>query len=172
MNVTARDMLEGGARHRELEQQVLQSRTASVDGRSVVYNLTRGVDFSHPRATAGAVAQVLWDQDVHDWWSVDEDVPSCTPTSTVEIWIPQEHNRKVEKAVDEFKHDLRDEELAPHFADFLNHAENYSIGWGTIFLTGPMLAAVMEGSENKARRQAALEQLFSQMSGHIRVVPR
>lgn len=165
-------MLEGSARHRELEQQILQSRTASVDGHSVVYNLSRGVDFSHPRATAEAVAQVLWDQDVHDWWSIENDVPSCTPTGTIEIWIPQEHNRKVEKAVEEFTHELKDEELAPHFSDFLNRAENYQVGWGTIFLVGPMWSMLMEGSENKSRRQAALEQLFSQMSSHIRVVPR
>ncbi len=165
-------MLEGSARHRELEQQVLQSRTGSVDGRSVVYNLTRGVDFSHPRATAEAVAQVLWDQDVHDWWSVDEDVPSCTPTSTVEIWIPQEHNRKVAKTVDQLTAELKDDELAQHFNRYLSRAENYQVGWGTIFLMGPVWSMVMEGSENKARRQAALEQLFSQMSGHIQVLPR
>lgn len=165
-------MLEGSKRHRELEQQVRQSRTASVDGRSVVYNLTRGVEFSHPRATAEAVAQVVWDQDVHGWWSVKDGVPSCTPTGTIEIWIPQEHNRKVAKAVEEFKKDLKQGEVADHFGTYLDRAEDYQVGWGTIFLMGPLWSALEEGSENKSRRAQALDRLFAQMAGHIRVVPR
>lgn len=165
-------MLEGNKRHRELEQQVLQSRTAGVDGRNVVYNLSRGVDFSHPRATAEAVAQVVWDQDVHAWWSVEDDVPSCMPTGTIEIWIPQEHNHKVAKAVDEFKKDIKDDELAYHFGRYLDRAEDYQVGWGTVFLMGPLWSMLIESSENKDRRRTALDQLFSQMAGHLRVVPR
>lgn len=165
-------MLEGGSRHRELERQILQSRIPSVDNRTVVYNLTRGVDFSHPRATAEAVAQVVWDQDVQAWWTVEGGDPACTPTGTIEIWIPREHNHKVAKAVEAFRKDLKEDEVAGHFGAFLDRAENYDVGWGTIFLMGPLWAALMEGSENKGRRRAALDALFSQMGQYIHVIPR
>ncbi len=138
----------------------------------MVYNLTRGVDFSHPRATAEAVAEVIWDQDVHAWWSVEADVPSCSPTGTIEVWIPQDHNRKVAKAVEDFKKDLNEDELATHFGRYLDRAENYQVGLGTVVLVGLLWSAVLESSENKSRRRTALDGLVSQMAGHIRVVPR
>ncbi len=165
-------MLEGSPRRQELEQRIRQSRVGSVDGRSVVYNLTRGVDFSHPRATAEAVAQVVWDQDVHAWWKVENGAPSCTPTGTVEIWIPREPNRKIAKAVDEFKEDLKNHELADHFSGYLNQASDYQVGWGTVFLMGPLWAYLIENSEIKQRRREATEQLFSQMARCIKVLPQ
>ena len=96
-----------------------------MDGQNVVYNLSRGVDFARLRATAEAVAQVVWDPDVRGWWKVENGVPSCTPAGTIEIWVPREHNRKVAKAVQEFREDLRDGELADYVGGYLSRVSDF-----------------------------------------------
>ena len=163
-------MQEGGARNASLEGAIRATRTVNADGSKAIYNLAYGVDFSKPRATAEAIASVLWHEDVAGWWSIQEGKAVCAPTRQIEIHLPDEHNRKIAKTVDEFKEDLRNHELADHLGGYLASVSDYNVDWATVFLLGPLWSYLAEQSEIKARRQAELGRLFAQMSSHITIV--
>ncbi len=146
------------------------SRKLSLDGREVVYDLRFGVDFTNPRRAAEAIAQVVWEEDASAWWSVTDAGVVCTPTRTVTIWVPSEHNRRIAKAVQEFRHDLRDHELADAVSSYLDSRENREADWGMIFFMGPLWAYLLQSHDNKVRRQEELGKLFATMAGHIRLV--
>ena len=163
-------MMGGGAQGATLEAAIRQSRSLNADGTKAIYNLLYGIDFSKPRVTAEAIARVVWEEDIQAWWSVQDGKAVCSPTRQIEIHLPDEHNRKIAKTVDEFKADLMNEELGDHLGGYLDSVSNYSVDWATVFLMGPLWAYLAEKSEIKQRRQEELGKLFAQMSGHISVV--
>ena len=130
------------------------------------------MDFSRPRQAGEAIARVLWDADVRDWWSVTEGKAAFAPTHRVQILVPDEHNRKVAKAVDAFKKDFEQEDFADHFRGYLSSSTDYNIDWATIFVFGPLLAYLMEKSAIRDERRGELDRLFSQMAGYITVSPQ
>ncbi len=165
-------MMEGDARAARLEEAIRQSRTVNADGTKAIYNLLYGVDFSKPRLTAEAISRVVWEEDVQSWWSVQDGKAVCTPTRQVEIHLPDEHNRRIARTVDEFKLDLMNEELADRLSGYLDTVSNYNIGWGAVFLMGPLWSYLAQQSEIKDRRREELTRLFAQVSSHLSIVPQ
>ena len=152
-----------------LEQAVRASRTLSADGSRVVYDLTRGVDFSRPGATAWAIAKVLWEEDVHAWWSLQDGKPVCAPTRPLELRLRAEHNRKVAMAVRGFRKDLRDYELKIHLAGYLDSVSDYSTGWPMATMLGPQFQFAQVLVVSKEQKHET-DRLFSLMSRNLRVV--
>lgn len=163
------DVVGGSRKGPSLEARIRASRSANLDGTRVVYDLAHGMDFSRPRATAEAIARVVWEEDVEGWWSLKEGRPVCVPTGTIEIRIPAEHNHRVAKAVLEFRKELMNEELADYLSEYLDSASEYEVSWPTFLLLGPVRSYLVEGLESRARRRERLESLFLQTSHYIRV---
>lgn len=164
-------MLESNRGEDPLEREIRASRKASSDGATVVYDLRFSVDFSKPRRTAEAIARVVWDEDAKGWWSVVDDQPTCTPTSTVELWVPDQHNRRIAKAVEDFKADLRKEELGDEMSGYLASVEDRNPDWAAVFLLGPLWAYLLQVIDNRDKRKVALTYLFLEMAGHIVIRP-
>lgn len=162
--------MEGSGSGDRLEEAIRQSRTVNADGTKAIYNLAYGVDFSKPRLAAEAIARVLWHEDVAGWWSMQDGKPVCAPTREIELHLPDQHNRKIAKTVDEFKADLMNGELGDHLSSYLDSVSNYNVDWATVFLLGPLWSYMAEQSEIKARRQQELDRLFAQMASRITIV--
>ncbi len=163
-------MLEPDPEEAALETRIRASRKPSLDGTKAVYDLRFDVDFSNPRRTAEAISRVVWDEDVKSWWSVKDGSPVCTPTGTVELWVPSQHNRRIAKAVQDFQEDLRDHELGGALSDYLASREDHSTDWGAIILMGPLWAYLLQAHGNNVERTAELAKLFSTMADHITIV--
>jgi len=140
-----------------------------LDGLRAIYDLTSGVDFSKPRQTAEAIAQVVWDQDVKAWWSLRDGMPLFAPNRKVEIRLPKDPHRKVAKAAEEFWKDLEDSEFAPQVRWYVSRVRDDSADWLRIFLWGPLWAYLAQGWENRARERSELDRLFGEMAGYILV---
>lgn len=91
------------------------SRKASEDGSIVVYNLTKGLDFSDPRKVADALASVFFEKDAINWFKVKEDHIEFNPTYKVKILLADEHNKLLSKTVDDFFTDLKKNEITQKF---------------------------------------------------------
>lgn len=96
----------------------------------------------------------------------------CAPTRPIEIHLPDERNRKIEKTVDAFKDDLMTQELGDHLRGYPDSFSNYRIDWATVFLLGPLWSYLAGQSEVKEHWQQELGRLFAQMSSHITIVTR
>src|SRR5881392_372518 len=86
----------GDSPSESVASQVRAARKLSPDGTKAIYDLTSGVDFSKPKRTARAIAQVLWEEDVQSWWTWRGAGPAFHPTRKVELRLPSGHDRKVE----------------------------------------------------------------------------
>src|SRR5947208_16088795 len=92
----------GDSPSESVASQVRGARKLSPDGTKAIYDLTSGVDFSKPKTTARAIAEVLWEEDVQSWWTWRGAGPAFPPTRKVELRLPSGHDRLVGKAAREF----------------------------------------------------------------------
>src|SRR5213080_2436829 len=83
----------GDSPSESVASQVRAARKLSPDGTKAIYDLTSGVDFSKPKRTARAIAQVLWEEDVQSWWTWRGAGPAFHPTRKVELRLPSGHDR-------------------------------------------------------------------------------
>src|SRR6266480_4477602 len=124
-----RGLMAGDSRSESVASQVRGARKLSPDGTKAIYDLTSGVDFSKPKRTARAIAQVLWEEDVQSWWTWRGAGPAFHPTRKVELRLPSGHDRKVAKAAKEFNKSFErdafglDESPTDHLDDFLALAD-------------------------------------------------
>jgi hypothetical protein len=154
-----------------LKARILAARKLSLDQSRAIYDLTSGIDFSRPRRTAEAIAQVVWEVDVKDWWTWKDGEPVFAPDHKVELRMPAEHHRKVAKAVEEFEEGLKNNEFAPEFAWYTARARDDRADWLSIFIWGPLWSYLMQQWSNRRLERDALDRLFSEMSGYIVVTP-
>jgi len=161
----------GDSAKESLEVRIRAARKLSSDGLRAIYDSTSGIDFSKPRQTAEAIAQVVWEQDVKDWWRWQGGMPIFVPDHKVEMRLPTDHHRKVAKAAEEFWEDLEKEEFAPHVGWYVARVRDDRADWFTIFFWGPLTAYLLQNWENRARQRAELDRLFGEMAGYIVVSP-
>ncbi len=95
---------------------IRSSRKESGDGSMVIYNLTKGVDFSEPRKVAEALARVFFEMDASKWFSVNGDHIEFKPGFKVKILMQDEHSKLLQKTVSDFLLDLKNDELNREFA--------------------------------------------------------
>ena len=157
----------GNSAKETLETRIRAARRLSLDGTKAIYDLTSGIDFSKPRQTAEAIAQVVWDQDVESWWKWEGDELIFAPSRKVELRLPSDHDRKVAKAAEEFLEDLKKEELAASVRSYVDRVTDDRADWFAIFFLGPLWAYLLQHWDNRAKRQAGLDRLFAKMADYI-----
>jgi hypothetical protein len=99
----------------ELTSTIIASRKKSDDGSLVIYNLTKGIDFSNPKSVANSLAKVFFEKDAVNWFKVDRDNIEFNPTYKVRILLAAEHNDLLGKTVDDFLEDFKKEEINKRF---------------------------------------------------------
>jgi len=161
----------GDSAEEDLETSIRSVRKVSLDGTKAVYDLTSGIDFSRPRRTAEAIAKVVWEQDARSWWNWRGGDPIFEPHHKVELRLPRDHDRKVAKAAEEFREDLKKHELAPFVDSYLYQQTDDCADWFTIFFLGPLLAYILQHADNRQRQREALDRLFAEMTGYILISP-
>lgn len=97
-----------------LEEQIAETRRDNWNG-TVVYDLTNGIDFSHPKETASALAEVIFEIDVSKWFSGTGKDLKVNPTSKIEIHIQDAHRKAIEKMIGDFQKDLKYDEIKKNF---------------------------------------------------------
>lgn len=157
----------GNSAKETLEARVRAARRLSLDGTKAIYDLTSGIDFSKPRQTAEAIAQVVWDQDVESWWRWEGGEPIFAPSRKVEFRLPSDHDRKVAKAAEEFLDDLKKGEFAASVGPYVDRVTDDRADWFAIFLLGPLWAYLLQHWDNRAKQQAELDRLFAEMADYI-----
>lgn len=98
-----------------LREAIANSRKVSEDGSLVTYDLTEGIDFSNPKKSARVLAEVFFEKDAVNWFTVSDDHIQFNPTYKVRIVLAEDHNKKLEETVDDFLKDLKEHELDPKF---------------------------------------------------------
>jgi len=139
----------------------------SPDGTKAIYDLTSGVDFSKPKRTARAIAQVLWEEDVQSWWTWRGAGPAFHPTRKVELRLPSGHDRKVAKAAKEFNKSFErdafglDESPTDHLDDFL------ALGLTMTLLAGPLRDYLDLYSDDRQKQREEIDRLLALMAGYL-----
>ena len=101
----------------QLKEEIASSRKKSDDGSFVVYNLTKGINFSDPRKVAEALATVFFEKDAINWFKTIGSHIEFNPTYKVKILLAEEHNKLLSETVDDFLSDLKKDEINRKFSN-------------------------------------------------------
>ncbi len=101
-------------------------RKVSERGDIVTYDLTDKIDFSKPKEFAKALADVFFRKDAVNWFKVTDDNIEFNPTYKVRIILAEDHNKLIEKAVQDFLVDLRKEDLGKTFSSNIKEESEQS----------------------------------------------
>lgn len=147
-----------------LKQQILSTRRMAADGTTVVYDLTSNVEFTHPRKTAEALAEVFFETDAAHWFIIVDDQVLFKPRYRARIIVSDENNRKVHATLKDFFNDMKKDELKNKFADQIENAATYQTGLGAIFFAGFLGAALIQSSERQGQKDAYVEKLLKDIT--------
>ena len=157
----------GDSPSESVASQVRAARKLSPDGTKAIYDLTSSVDFSKPKRTARAIAQVLWEEDVQSWWTWRGAGPAFHPTRKVELRLPSGHDRKVAKAAKEFNKSFErdafglDESPTDHLDDFL------ALRLTMTLLPGPLRDYLNQYSDDRQKQREEIDRLLALMAGYL-----
>ena len=87
----------------------------SEDNTLVTYDLTNGVDFSHPRKTAEALSKVFFENDASKWFTVKDGNLVFDPKYKAIILLSEGDSKKIAEAMKDFKKDLEYDEVPKNF---------------------------------------------------------
>lgn len=144
----------------QLTEAIKSSRKVSADGSLVTYDLTSGVDFSNPKKTAEALADVFFDTDAKNWFKVSGDHIGFEPTYKVRIVLAEEHNKLLSETVDDFLKDLQKDELTKNFSPEIKDDASTASRLGTIIAVGSLKSALFRHTEDKIYASSIRDDLF------------
>lgn len=143
-----------------ISEAISKSRTESEDGSLVTYDLTGNVDFSQPKKTAEALANVFFEKDAVNWFKVSGDHIDFEPTYKVRIILAEEHNRLLEETVDDFLKDLQKEEIADSFSPEIKDNAVRASRLGTVIAVGTIRSALFRHTEERVYKDYLKDDLF------------
>lgn len=144
----------------ELGRQIENSRSMSINRTLVTYDLRNGVDFSHPRKTAEALAKVFFDQDAKGWFKVEDGQLKFLPGYKVEIIVTKEHNHKMKATLNDFLNDLKYDEILPEFSKQVNSAGVADKGISTFLFSTVAYSVANTLMSQQADRNRFLHELL------------
>lgn len=121
---------------KNLRAQIENSRSKLIDNSLVTYDLTTGVDFSHPRKTAHSLAEVFFEEDAKYWFTIEGDKLKFKPGYKAEIVLTKEHDRKVKATLNDFLNDLKDDEIMNVFTKQVKESSEVTHGISAYILLG------------------------------------
>lgn len=152
-----------------LREQIVSCRRSYPERSLVVYDLTTGVDFSKPRETAEALADVFFHMDASKWFKEENNSLIFNATESVEVRIADEHNKKIAKTLDDFKKDLKKDEIAKEYAKEIEAAGTYNASLGFMLLGGFMNAMIAEALVRRDQRVGYMGELLQKVMGNVKI---
>lgn len=144
----------------DLETLIEKSRKVSENGSLVTYDLTSGIDFSNPKRTAEALANVFFEKDASSWFTVSGEKVDFNPTYKVRVVLAEEHNKKLEQTVDDFLRDLQGEELSRKFTKQISEEADQASRFQSIMAVGAIRSAVFRHTEDRVYSESIRDDLF------------
>lgn len=86
----------------EVRDILLRNRNISDKDGTVTYDLSAGVDFSDPSVIGSTLSDIVMENDVSKWISVDNEGMILKPTYTVKVVVAENENDEIEEAVESF----------------------------------------------------------------------
>lgn len=143
-----------------LESIIAKSRKVSDDGSLVTYDLTSGIDFTNPKRTSEALANVFFEKDAVNWFKVSGDEVEFDPEYRVRIVLAQEHNRMLEATVDDFLKDLQTDEISRVFSKQIKDNADRASRLQTVIAVGTLKSILFRHTEDRVYKDSIRDDLF------------
>lgn len=154
----------------ELVQQIKSRRSVSSDGKSVVYDLTDGVDFSKPKDTAQALSAVFMVNEVSHWFTRTGEGLTFTPTCTVEMKFRNTHSEAMKKFFRMTMGDLKNDDLRQLYTSYVVQSQGGVVP--NLMVLSGVLGNLNAGSVIRAedvRNNALLDQMISDIQKNLKI---
>ncbi len=152
-----------------LYNSIASTRKISDDGSLVVYNLTKGLDFSHPDKVAVTLASVFFEKDANNWFKVSGDHIEFSPKYKVRILLAEEHNKLLTETVNDFLRDVKKDEISRKFANQIKDVSTNEEKMRTVVGLAAIGAFFNKPFQRKDDKIEIEDQLFTEMLGSLEI---
>lgn len=158
---------------KELVDEIQGCRTVSADGKRVLYDLTKGVDFERPRKTAEALAAVFYVNEVSKWFTRKDKDITYSPTCTVEMRFQEIHSKAMKSVLEDFHTDLKNDDLRNAFTRLMVYGLNGGFIYTNNILSGGLAGPTMEGAGimlQDLQNDSLLDKMMSDISTNLEII--
>lgn len=153
-----------------IQDSIRGSRKMSEDGKKVVYNLSKNIDFSDIKSIAKVLSTIFFQEDVSKWYVEEKGDMVFKPRYSAEIILPKDQARKAEKTMVQFLKDLRDGDIAQNFKKYIEKYQDYKAGITSTIMLGFLGALAWEKMANKGVKKDYLADIVDEIIGNIKIV--
>lgn len=151
-----------------LKQQIENARKMSANNSIVTYDLTEGVDFSDPKMTAEALADVFFQKDAVNWFKVKDDDLDFKPNYKSRIILKQDDHHRIKKTFKDFISDLKSEEIDKLYSKQVEYnARPDDPGY---IMAGGISLYFWERSQHRYRKKVYLEKIVNEFQSNLEVI--
>lgn len=136
------------------------SRKVSEDGSLVTYDLTKGIDFSNPKAVAKTISEIFFEKDALQWFKLNGDKIEFEPTYKVRVVLAEENNKKLESVVDDFLKDLKKEDISKDFSQQIDKDAESEMNLQSAITTSALKSTLFHHSIDKVYENEIKDDLF------------
>lgn len=152
-----------------LRIQIENARSMASDNSIVIYDLTTGVDFTHPKKTAEALADVFFQKDAINWFTKKDDDLDFTAKYKGRIILKQGDHHRMKATFKDFISDLKSEEIDKQFHDQVeaNAAPDDPSFMGS--MSGLLSVWAWEHSQHHYRKKVYLEKIVKEIQDNVEI---
>ena len=144
----------------KLSKAIAERRKVSADGSLVTYDLTEGIDFSHPKKIAESLSEVFFEKDAKNWFKVSGDHIDFQPAYKVRVVLSEEHSKLLEETVDDFLRDIKKNDLSGNFSTEIRDDARNATRIGSMLAAGSITSHLFSHSEEKVYAGSISDDLF------------
>lgn len=153
----------------ETEDEIVRRMSISADGSSAVYGLESGFDFSRPKEVGEALARVLWERHISGWIVERDGAVTVEPDREVEIHLPAQVDREMEKAVEVMNDVLKHEEMWKGLGAYLRGIRAPPQPSNS-YLYRPVSGLIQSRGDDRVARKVELLRLYEMIVPHVKVI--
>ncbi len=152
-----------------LENEIMECRRVSSDRGTVIYDIGAGVNFSNPKESAKALAQVLFTRDISGWISNDGKNLTVKPPYKIEIKMNGENKKALEKIEKDFNKYLGFDDIESKYLDFIQKNVDEGTDAISVLFLG-IWAFLFKHIENKSAEKEYIKNLMETIMKNVEIV--
>ncbi len=145
----------------DLILRIKSGRMVSKDKSLVIYDLTRGIDFSKPELVAEALSDVFFKMDAVNWFKIIDENIDFNPNYKVRVVLADVHQDLIQNTSDDFLLDLEKDDIGKKLSSIIRKEDDNDLKLDKIVAAGTLKSTIFRHGEEKVLKNYIKDDLFT-----------